>query len=672
MVDVPTIAYIGGRMTHGGIKPQTEMQSDGTYGSIGTRDAMAHRVVPDDPTTGEPSASTLNWYPVFDGTAGDTVYSVDTGGATATTVRVTPDPGWDATGNGEWEGFTLRNNNLTGLGFRNKDIAVVSNTSDTITVAGWTANPEDASGIWFNQGRWRDTHMIGGWRTVGELASVPVRGGATWQLNNFGCSPIPMMVRELWTHVWTSAPFFQLAHYFVENGTETVGGFDDATGSERAAFLVEKARWDAAWTVLANGNTLSWDYIVLDLSQNDVIDWATTPANAASYYGALTQMIAWLRSSAVFNDSTIPVLLVNHDVAINNVLSAGNTAAANTVHDLVALGDANVHTVKLDGLELPLRQTDAAVPTWVPSLNASNYATSVYLRDYPRAVRKKIELLEAGAATDDSGAIPTYILATDSLGVASGFTSDYSDANDDQVYTGGARDPLQMIWNDATQAIETYDAHSNSATAGTISAAAGPEFSLLSKLQERHPVTGALVIKLAAGGSALATELVAHTPGAAGGRWAKSASEQYTKLKEMIQNASRYANLTLGKQINIQAFLVMIGTNDQASADGGAAFATELPAFCGDLRDFGTQVVGKDTPILWVAPHLGTSSSISGEPEAIRTALTARAKADTQFLVVNVDDLKQGADALHLIPSATVKVGERLDESLTTVALPNC
>jgi len=667
MVDVPTIAYIGGRMSHGGIKPNTEMQSDGSYGSLDTRDFLAHRVVPDDPTTGAPSASTLDWYPVFDGTAGDTVF-VETS-TTSTTITVTPDPGWTTD---EWDGFTLRNNNANGIGLRNRDIEVLSNTSDTVTVAAWTATPESGSGIWFNQGRFRDTHLIAGWRTATEViaGAIPTRGGASWQLNNFGCSPVPMIVRELWTHVWKTAPYFQVVHYFTDN--PTVGNFDDAGAAERADFLTEKARWDAAWTALANGNTMSWDYIILDMSQNDVIDWATTPANAASYYTAVTQMIAWLRSSSVFNDSTTKVLLVNHDVAINNVLSAGNTAAANTVHDLVALGDDNAYTVNLDGLDLPVRADDAATPTWIPTVNASQYATSVYLRDYPRAIRKKIDLLEAGAATDDSGAIPTYIIATDSLGVASGFGSDYSDANDDQVYTGGARPALQMIWNDATQAIETYDAHSNSATAGTISASAGPEFSLLSKLQDRHPVTGALVIKLAAGGSALATELVAHTPGAAGGRWAKSAGEQYTKLKEMVQNCSRYANLTLGKQINLQAFLVMIGTNDQASAGGGAAFATELPAFCSDLRDFGTQVVGKATPILWVLPHLGTASAVSGQPEAIRVALTARAKADTQFKLVNIDDLKQQSDGIHLIPSATVKVGERLDETLTEVALPNC
>lgn len=678
MANVPAIVVIGGRHTHGGIRPNTEFQSTGAYGSgteggaLAIRDARAMRVVPDDPATGAANAATLGWYPVFDGTAG-TPYVV--GSATATTVTVTPDPGWDTAANGglgEWAGNTLRNNNITGLGFANRDIVVVSNTSDTVTVASWTATPTVGTAIWFNEGAFKDTHIIAGWRTAFELADTPTRGGASWQLNNFGVSPVPMLTRELWEKVWTASPYFHVCHYFTQN--PVVGNFDDTGAAERAAFLAEKARWDAAWTQLqtdlGTSNTLSWadGYVVLDMSQNDVEN-----DTEASYLADLLEMIAWLRSAAVFNAASLRILLLNHDTTLNNIDHPATQAACNTIHDLVALSDANVYTVSLDGQDLPLRQEDDAVPTWLTTVNQRQYSTGVYVRDYPRAIRRRIEVIEAGTPQDDSGSIPTYLLIGDSLCNSTGFDASFSTENDDILYTGTSRDSREMIWNGATAAIETHNPHDNSATLGTVNGNAGPEYSLLTKLRQRHPVTGALVIKLGAGGSALASTLLAHTPGGGGGQWQESAGEQWDALEDAYQAAAFYANVSMGKQINVQGIFALIGTNDQAVAGGGAAFATALPAFCSGLRStFSTQVVGKDTPIVWVAPQLGTSSAIGGEPEQIRNALTARAKADPQFELVNVDDLNRASDDLHYPPANTILIGERLDAALSTVALPNC
>lgn len=672
MANVPAIVVIGGRHTHGGIRPNTEFQSTGAYGSgleggaLAIRDVRAMRVVPDDPSTGQPNAATLGWYPVFDGTAG-TPYVVAS--ATATTVTVSPDPGWTVD---EWAGNTLRNNNLTGLGFANRDIEVVSNTSDTVTVASWTATPTAATAIWFNEGAFKDTHIIAGWRTAYELADTPTRGGAAWQLNNFGVSPVPMLTRELWENVWTSSPYFQVCHYFTQN--PVVGNFDDTGAAERATLIAEKARWDAAWTQLQSdlgtAHTLSWEdgYVVLDMSQNDVEN-----DTEASYFADLLEMIAWLRSSSVFNVATLRILLVNHDTALNNVDHPAAQGACNTIHDLIALSDANVYTVNLNGQELPLRNDDATTPTWLPSVNQRQYSTGVYVRDYPRAIRRRIEVIEAGTPQDASGAIPTYLLIGDSLANSSGFDASFSTENDDILYTGTERDPLEMIWNGATGAVETHNPHDNSATLGTVNGNAGPEYSLLTKLRQRHPTTGALLIKVAAGGSALASTLLAHTPGGGGGQWQQSAGEQWDALEDAYQAAAFYTNVSIGKQLNVQGIFCLMGTNDQAVADGGAAFATALPAFCANLRTtFGTQVVGKDTPIVWVAPQLGTSSAIGGEPEQVRVALTTRDSADPQFQLVIVDDLNRASDDLHFTPSNTITIGERLDAALDLVALPNC
>lgn len=683
MVDVPTIVYISGRMGHGGIKPRTEYLVDGTYGSQETRDALAHRVVPDDPTTGAPSAATLGWYPVFDGKAGDTIFIVAS--ATTTTVTVTPDPGWTTD---EWDGFTLRNNNLlpTALGLANRDIEVLSNTTDTLTVAAWDpdlvadpngtipATPDVGSGVWLSEGRYRDTHIVGAWRTITEVlaGAVPTRSGASWQLNNFGISPVPMLVRELWENVWTSSPYFQIDHYFTD--TAIVGGFDDGTGSERAAFLAEKVRWDAAWTELATGNDKSVDYVILDLSQNDVLDWAVTAGNALLYYDDLVEMIAWLRSAAVFDDSTLKILIVSHDVAINNVTTPSGTATANTIHGLVAVADANVYVENFNGRGWPLRADDAATPTWVPTTNADSYSCAVFLRDYPKALRERIALLEEGAAPSAAGVIPVYTIEGDSITVGQGLTSTYTDALDDPVLTGSARDSRQKIWSRAAGAVEVYDAHANSNTSGTVSAAAGFEFSLLDALMRRHPDTGVVVVKRASGGSTLIADHTTYSAGG-GGRWSKTyaATEHYDERTADIEDALQYVNSVLGKQGEVMAHVVGLGTNDQAVAGGGTLFAAEIESHCANIRsDYGTHTTGRDTPILWVKPQLGASTAIAAESILVRDAIEARARSDRQFRVVDVDHLARGSDNLHLTPDATVDAGYLIDEQLDLVALPNC
>src|SRR5210317_560062 len=165
MADVPAIAYIGSAMVQGGANPNAEYTSSGTYETEHLRDKDAHRVCPDNASTGAPTASSLSWYPWFDGNAG-TVYTIS--GATSTTVTVTPDPGWTTN---EWAGYKVTNNNLSGLGFRNRAISVTANSSDTITVASWTATPETGAGVWFNEGLWKDVAMNAAWRTLTEVSA---------------------------------------------------------------------------------------------------------------------------------------------------------------------------------------------------------------------------------------------------------------------------------------------------------------------------------------------------------------------------------------------------------------------------------------------------------------------------------------------------------------------
>ena len=674
MANVPSIVYIGGLQTIGGIQPRTEFGTLGEYDSIALRDTLLHRVVPDDPTTGAPTATALDWFPVFDGTASDTLYAVASG--TATTLTVSPDPGWTTN---EWAGFKLRNSRADGIGQQNSDVTVVSNTTDTVTVSAWDATPQTASWMWFNIGRWRDTHINRAHRTATEVigAAIPTRAGASWANTSsdgqFGVSPVPMLTRELYTHVWPVSPYFQIAHYFTH--ANVTGGFDDTGATERAAFLAEKLRWEAAWTALANGNTQVYEYCILDMSQNDVIGWAATPANLNLYLADLAEMIAWLRSAAVFNDSTLKVILVNHDVALNNVLTPSGTSSVNTWQNLTALLVSDVSVVNFDGLDLPLAQVQTAVPTWIPTENNAAYGAAVYARTIPRALRKRIELLEAGAAPNVDSAIPVYILIGDSLVVGTGFEAAYSTALDDATLTGTARDSRQKIWNRPTGAVEIYNAHDNSNTSGTVAAAAGPEFSLIEALMRRHPDTDVVLIKRGSGGSCLIASLAAYSAGG-NGRWSKSfaGTEHYDELRTDIENAIQYVNVTLEKQAEVMGFFVGLGTNDQAVGGGGTLFANEIAAFCANLRtDFGTHTTGNATPIIWQKPQLGANSAINAESLLVRAAIELRAAVDAQFRVVDVDDLARlASDNLHLTPDATVVSGYRYEAELAFVALPNC
>lgn len=669
MADVPAIAYIGSAMVQGGTNPQAEVTSTASYETQALRDKDAHRVCPDSDTDGAPTAASLSWYPWFDGNAG-TVYIIAS--ATSTTVTVTPDPGWTTD---EWVGNKVTNNNLTGFGFRNKNITVTANSSDTITVASWTSTPEVGSGVWFNEGQWKDVAMNGAWRTITETlgAVTPTRSGASYAQGNQGAAPDQMLVRQLWKNVYPTSPYFQLWKY--AHGTTTTGGWNDG-GTERTPYTTDKARVDAAWTALANGNTLRWDYVVIDNSNNDVYSWRTsggTPANSLLYQADLEEMIAWLRSSSVFNNSTLKVILVNHDARLLNTTAPAGQGFANSAHQAIALADSNVRVCNLDGLELALRGADNATPTWQGE-DPRYYSTSVFQREYPIELRKTIDLWEQGSAPNVDGAIPVYIMLGDSLTVGTHCDVTFTGALESPTLTNTARNSLQKIFNRSTGNVEAYDAHNNSNTSGTVNAIAGPEFSLTQQLYERHPDTGFVIIKRGSNSSTLIAAGTAYSSGT-GGRWSKAyaSTEHYDELRADIENALQYINVTLEKQAELMGFFVSLGTNDQAVSGGGDLFTNELPVFVRNLRqDFGTHTSGKDTPVIWRKPQLNAGTAINAESLKVRAALEARAKADSQFRLMDVDDIEISTDNVHETARGTIRVGERFDLELNHIALPNC
>jgi len=672
MADVPAIAYIGSAMVQGGANPNAEYTSSGTYETEHLRDKDAHRVCPDSDSDGAPTASSLSWFPWFDGNAG-TVYVVS--GATSTTVTVTPDPGWTTD---EWAGYKVTNNNLSGLGFRNKNIAVVSNTSDTVTVSAWTATPETGAGVWFNEGQWKDVSMVGAWRTYTEVlaSAVPTRSGASYAQNNNGAAPDQMLVRQLWKNTYKASPYFQLWKY--AHAAATTGGWNDG-GTARTAYTTEKARVDAAWTALANGNTLRWDYAIIDQSDLDVYSWRTsggTPSNALLYEDDLEEMIAWLRSASVFNNSSLKVILLSHDAKIRATQTPAGIAVANRYHQAIALADSNVRVCNLDGLELALRGQDAAVPTWQGE-DSYYYSTSVYQREYPQEIRKTIDLWQQGAAPNVKNAIPVYVFIGDSLAVGTHCDETFTGSLESPTLTNTVRNSAQKIYNRSTGNVEAYNAHDNSNTSGSAPAAphaAGPEFSLTAELYARHPDTGFVIIKRGSNSSTLVADGTSYSSGT-GGRWSKSyaATEHYDEMRADIENALQYINVTLEKQAELMGFFVSLGTNDQAVSGGGDLFTNELPIFVRNLRsDFGTHTSGKDTPVIWRKPQLNAGTAVNAEALQVRAALVARAAADKQFRLMDVDDVEISTDNVHETARGTIIIGQRFDAELNYVALPNC
>lgn len=673
MADVPGILIFGGFHTQGGSKPASIISAAGAYSTLDVGSLDLHRVYPDNGTTGAPQAVALDWFPWFDGSAGgvDATDIFTVASSTADTVTVTPDPGWSIN---EWDGFLVTTTNATGLGFKNRQFEVESNTSDTVTIvaAAWTSNPTAATeGIFFNEGRWRDYSAHAGWLAFTELAvAISTRGGSSWESAGQGIGPDAGLIREVLDNVYTVPPYFQVAKWAVT--ATTVAGYSDSPGSARAAFLVEKARWDAAWTVLANGDTLDWQWVVMDLSTNDVEDWepiSGNPGNTLLYQDSVTEAIAWLRSAAVFDNASLKILLVNHDADIEGVTSPGGTVFANAVHRAVELADDNVRVVNLDGRGL-LTRGDAGLLQ--PSENRNYYEAPVYWNDYPKLVREGMEILLLGAVPNYDGAVPTYIMIGDSIFVGP-ITAAYLAQLDHQEITDGPRDPKQGIWNDSSKTVEPYDAIDNSNTSGSTTAVAAEECSLLVELQRLHPVTGCIIIKRASNSSTLIADVATYTgAGVSGGRWSTTqAAEHYAALGPLVDSATSYINTTLGKQVDLKAIIVSLGANDGTVTGGGALFAADLPLFVSALRaDFSTRTSGSETPILWRRPQLGINSADEDETIAIRAALAAQAASDARFVDVDFDNIARDASGnIHETPSGSVNGGRLIAAALETVSI---
>ena len=662
MANVPGVLIVGDYSVQGGNPGMTSAVSAlGAADLNFSRADRVMRVFPDNPTTGAPTSTSLNWKPWFDGGAGDSLFAVTT--SASNTVTVTPSPSWTTN---QWAGFTVTVVNPLGLGFSDRK-TVVSNTADTLTISGsWTSNPVSPQFLFLSQGRWRDYHAIAGWLAAAELGvAVSTRGGSSWQAGGLGIGLDAGLLRELYENVWKTSPYFQLAKYALI--TPTGSAFDNTTGSAKTAFTNELARYNAAWTALANGNTLAWELLVLDLSNADVLNWVSTPANYLNYETALTQTIAWFRSAPVLNNASLKVVIVNHANEVNNVTAPSGTALANRAHRAVAAAGTNIRCASMEGLPLYLPSP------FLPSANKGYYEAQVYWNEMPRRVRQAYELLTVGNPTDYDGAMPVYLMFGDSIFVGE-VNETFTTQLKSPTLTGGPRDSRQRIYNRGTATVETYDLADNSNTSGTTGNFGGPDFSLVHELMQLHPVTGFVLVKRASNASTLVVNGAPYSGGGtSGGRWSKTyqATEHFGELKNDFEGALSYINNTLGRQADLKGIFVSLGTNDQAYAGGGALFAAELATFVADLRStFATRTSGDPVPVIWRRPQLTVQTAVYAEAVRVRAALADYAAVDAQFEVVNVDDLERlSTDNIHETPESAIIDGQRLVAALQTVAI---
>ena len=659
MANVPSILLVGDYMVQGG--------APGVLAGVGSTgltelevfgDLDVLRITPSNASTGAPTAASVGWYPWFDGAYGSTIYAV--GSSTSTTITVSPSPGWTTD---EWKDRFVSVINSSTIGFSHRRL-VTGNTADTITVSAWGGGTPAPGRLFFlGSGAWRDYHAAAGWLHSTEIGVVvSTRGGSSWQAAGNGVGPDAGLIQKLQS-IHPAAPRFQLAKY--ASISNTVGGWNTPGSGVRTAFEAFKSDMDTAWAALATGNTLSWDLIVLDNSQRDVNNWIGTPANALLYQAAVTSTISYLRTT--LGNASAKVVLVNHDRLINNAISPNSTLFANRAHRAVAAADANVRVISLEGQRL--RGDDPSFG--LPAENREFYGASVFWDQYATKVADTYELMLAGSAPAIDNGYPTYILLGDSICVGQ-VNEAFTTQLNSPTLTGTPRGSEQGIYNRGSGAIEAYDMADNSNTSGTSVTTGGPEVSLMHELEQLHP-DGFAVIKRGSNSSALAAQLAPYTgSGADGGLWNSGvSSEHWDELKADYDGALQYINTTLGKQADVRGVFVILGTNDAAVTGGGALFTAELGPFVDDLRDtFGTRTSGKDLPVIWRKPQLDTVTAKPDEILAIRASLEAKALADDQLVLVNVDDLERDAtDDIHETPESTIVDGQRLVAALSTIAL---
>ena len=627
-------------------------------------DRTLQRITPDDASTGVPTATSLGCFPWYDGNTDTTYRTVNAAPApTTTTCTVSgASPGWTVN---EFVGrnITFCNTSpVAGLGF-SAVRTITANTANSVTFAALPSAPTAGQVFWVGRGRFTDYHPSAGYIDASEVGTPSSRGGSSWQTAGNGVGPDATLVRYLLSNVYTTSPYFALAKYADPSGPNA--GWCDAFPGSRANLVKEKTRIDAAAT--ARNWVIDWKFVVIDLSPEDLLAAAGTPTYVVTYETALREMITWIKSQF---SSSIQVVLVSHRDDLLATTSTYGAPFYRAAHRAIVANTAGVAIADCYDAE-PGQPAGGALD---PGVEITYYSQQSYF-EMGRRIGVQIGRLKAGynpAATTPAVGYPLYVMLGDSIFAGEASAAWVTALNSPTI--SGPNSPSlirpsnQKVWNAQTQTLEVYQPGVNSNTSAAVNANAGPELSIMAYLGTLHP-DGFALVKRASYSSALATQSVVYS-GGNGGRWIKAANQHYQALTTEVYAAIRSINSTLGKQADVRGIFVSLGHNDQY-AGGGDEFEAALRAFVADITaDIGTRTGGHVAPILWRQPQDDAAGVVAAEVAAVRAALAAVASENSQFVVVDCDDLERlRTDNLHETPESSVADGYRMTAALATVSI---
>lgn len=679
MATVPGILYLSTYMGQGGKPLLQNVPAPLGHQLQYMNDRELYRFVPmnQDGTQG------TGFKPWYDGSAGTTLL-VDEAGSSSSTIRVTPSPGW-STNQHVGRIATLLPQDGTALALHailqptqhlQRYHTVTSNTADTLTVAG-TVDFGGLTdwGVRVGIGRFVAYHPVPGF--VGPLESA----GSSWQSVGSGIGPDARMVPEIAKRIYSVSPYF----YFAKVGfasslaTQWVSG-----GLNRSAVLAELQRISSA--AAAEGNTIRWELVVVDVADIDLEELAANsaliPTHLLAYQTNMTDLVTWLRSGSVLQNTAAPYSFVSNasiKAQITNPhpdlwgVGAPNAAAfMRSANFLIALNLTNVGLVDM---------ADASFAALEGSREVCNYNAERKFYSFQSVLdfgEKSVTLFQRQLAGLSSpvavSGFPIYAVIGDSIQV--GPINPLWMANSASLTligpgpTGTVKPEGQYIFNALTNQFERYNPNTNSNTSGSINTQAGPEAAIIAALAIQHP-NGFGIIKRACNGSTLVRG-VPFDPsnGGGGGRWVKVAGEHYTQLLSLVASAKGYVNTIYGKQADFRGVMVSIGHNDAVTPSDGAACAAAYAGFCQDLwNDLTTRTSGKKFPIIFRRPQLEVAVNTSAM-QSVRSALEALAKQEPQVRVVDVDDLERDRiDNLHESPESAIIDGRRVAAALVSASI---
>jgi hypothetical protein len=600
------------------------------------------------------------FFPVYDGTASPTVYTIAS--TTANGLVANGSPGWTTN---QWQDRTMTV--MLGIAddFKLIPLGVQSNTANALTFYdNWPAPGAPANGSEFRLG-------VGRFVTYNAVAgavgiATALRGnanGSAWQGGMYGVGMDVTAVRSFRERVFQSSPYFHYAKF------AQVGALGEVWGSgqpARVRLMAEKARIDAA--ALERGNTIDWKLCIIDVTAKDIKEASTYAPFVQANMDAL---VTFLRSPSGLNAPNLYVQIVLHHPNLHNVTAPG--AAFFVRSELLTYTRSAGAAGKVAVLDMADKRF--ASPTLVTG-STSEVGDPAYYRhiDIQRTGEQAVDTYIAQTSNlsgTASNGKAVYVYIGDSIvtGNASAqWVSELKAASLIGAPGGTVRNPRQQIFNRLTQTLQTYDPLTNANTSGTVTGLSGPEISITAELDQIHGPAGFVLVKRGSNGSGLVSAGAYDAGTGSAGRWGKSFNQHYTELLADVRKTFSLI-FAAGFIPDLRGIIVGLGDNDSSFENGGALFSAALATFIADLRnDLGNRTAGKPVPISWRRPQITSGIGLPNERALIRQALQNMASGDAQFRFYDVDDLERDRiDNIHETPESGLENGRRAVAALKQI-----